>query len=136
MIAIVDSYAWIEFIAGTQHEPRVREILSTADLLITPDIVLAEVARRLARDRLGSDKVREKVEDIATLSQVAPITTEVALGVSSADDVLRRGARSRGLKTPGLSDAVILSTARVFDGQVLTGDLHFKGLPETSWLGP
>ncbi len=136
MIAIVDSYAWIEFLTGARHEATVREALSTADLVLTPDIVLAEVARRLARDRIARDTIREKVDDIVTLSQVAPITTDVALGVSPADDALRLSARSRGLKVPGLSDAVILSTARVFKGRVLTGDPHFKGLIETTWLGP
>lgn len=136
MIAIVDSYAWIEFLGGGRQEATVRQVLSESDLVLTPDIVLAEVARRLGRDQLSPDTVREKLDDIATLSQLASITTNVAIGVGSADEDLRHSAHSRGLRVPGLSDAVILSTARVYKGQVLTGDPHFKGLVETFWLGP
>ena len=54
MIAIVDSFAWIEFLAGTEHEEMVRGLLSTADVVVTPDLVLAEVARKLSP---GTDSV-------------------------------------------------------------------------------
>ncbi len=135
MILIVDSFAWIEFLTGSLHEERIRELLATADVVVTPDLVLAEVARKLARDGVGAGLVRRKVEDVSTLSRVAPITVETAVGVFEADTALRQSARSRHLERPGLSDAVILSTARLLHGVVLTGDPHFEGFPETMWLG-
>lgn len=135
MIAIVDSFAWIEFLAGSEHEDRVREILATAETVATPDTVLAEVARKLARDGVAGALVRRKVTDISTLSQVIPITIDVALGVFEADLELRKSAKTRRLGNPGLSDAIVLSTARVLHGTILTGDPHFRGFPETSWLG-
>lgn len=135
MIAIVDSFAWIEFLAGSEKEGQVREILAGSEEVITPDIVLAEVARKLSRDGVSRAIVRRKVTDISTLSQVTPISIEVAVGVYEADLELRRNAKSRGLSSPGLSDAVILTTARILRGKVLTGDPHFHGLPETTWLG-
>jgi predicted nucleic acid-binding protein len=134
LILIVDSFAWIEFLTGSHHEQRIRELLATADVVVTPDLVLAEVARKLARDGVGIGLVRRRVEDVSTLSRVAPITAEIALGVFEADTDLRESARSRHLERPGLSDAVILSTARVLRGAVLTGDPHFEGFPETMWL--
>jgi predicted nucleic acid-binding protein len=134
LIAIVDSFAWIEFLAGSEHEERIGEVLTAADVVVTPDLVLAEVARKLARDKIRSRLVRRKVEDISTLSQVVPITIEIASGVFEADRELRRNAKSRQLESPGLSDAVILSTARSLHGLVLTGDPHFAALPETLWL--
>ncbi len=135
MIAIVDSFAWIEFLAGSEHEAKVRECLATADSVTTPDVVLAEVACKLCRDGIGQEIVRKKVADICTLSQVAPISFEIAMGVFEADLELRKKAKSRGLGNPGLSDAVVLSTARVLHGTILTGDPHFRGLSETAWLG-
>jgi predicted nucleic acid-binding protein len=134
LIVIVDSFAWIEFLIGSVHETRIRETLTTADVVVTPDLVLAEVARKLARDGVQPGMIRHKVEDVSTLSQVVPITVEIALGVFEADRDLRKSAKSRHLDTPGLSDAVILSTARSVEGKVLTGDPHFEGLPETMWL--
>ncbi|MFI5418024.1 MAG: PIN domain-containing protein [Candidatus Lutacidiplasmatales archaeon] len=113
-----------------------REQLAGADVVVTPDLVLAEVARKLARDGIGRPLATRKLGDISTLSQVVPISLEIALGVAEADEELRRSAKSRGIERPGLADAVILSTTRTLRGRVLTGDGHFHGLPETIWLGP
>ena len=135
MIAIVDSFAWIELLAGSDRETQVREILAGSEAVVTPDIVLAEVARKLSRDGISRTVVRRKVADISTLSQVTPISLEVAVGVYEADLELRRNAKFEGLSNPGLSDALILTTARTLHGKVLTGDPHFRGLPETIWLG-
>lgn len=135
MILIVDSFAWIEFLAGSPHGDRVHELLSTAEVVITPDLVLAEIARKLRRDGVASGTARRKIQDISTLSRVAPISVEVALGVFDADADLRDSARARRLGSPGISDAIILSMARAFDGSILTGDPHFHGFTETLWLG-
>ncbi len=135
MIVIVDSFAWIEFLVGSKHEAEIREALATADVLLTPDLVLAEVARKLVRDGLPVGIARRKVQDLSTLSQVVPIGAEIALGTAQADLELRQNAKARKLRSPGLSDAVILSTARSFGGRVLTGDPHFEGFDETLWLG-
>lgn len=133
---IVDSFAWIEFLGGTSLEPAIRRQLAAADVVATPDLVLAEVARKLARDGISRAIAGRKLRDISTLSHVAPVTIDVALGVAQADDDLRANAKARGLDRPGLADAVVLSTTRTLKGKVLTGDVHFRGLPETEWLGP
>ena len=136
MTVIVDSFAWIEFLRGTPLEPAIRRQLAAADVVATPDLVLAEVARKLARDGISRAIAGRKLRDISTLSNVAPVTIDVALGVARADDDLRANAKARGLDRPGLADAVVLSTTRTLNGKVLTGDAHFRGLPETEWLGP
>ena len=48
-------------------------------------------------------------------------------------EIDERARKSKG-KKPSLFDAIILATARVNKAKVLTGDLHFKDLPETMWL--
>jgi len=35
---------------------------------------------------------------------------------------------------PSLADAIILATARILDAKVVTGDQHFRGLPNVIWL--
>jgi len=133
---IVDSSAWIEFLGGTSHEPAIRAQLSEADVVVTPDWVLAEVARTLARDGVARPVALRELRDVSTLSQVAPIGLDIALGVAEADEDLRRTAGARGVDRPGLADAVILSTTRELEGKVLTGDGHFQGVPETIRLNP
>src|ERR1700674_5764375 len=132
---IIDSFAWIEFLGGTSLEPAVREQLAAADVVLTPDLALAEVARKSARDGVSRQLASRKLQDISPLSQVPPVNLEIALGVSDSDAALRNNAKIRGIERPGLAGAVILSKTRVFKGKVLTGDSHFQGLTETVWLG-
>jgi predicted nucleic acid-binding protein len=121
LIVIVDSFAWFEFLVGSVHERQIRKSLTTAGAVVTPDLVLAAVARKLSRDGVHPGVVRHTVEEFSTLSQVVATSVEIALGVFEADGNLRKNARSGYLDTPGLSDAVILSTARSLEGKVLTG---------------
>lgn len=135
MTAIVDTYAWLEFLSGTALGLRVGETLGTAELVVTPDIVVAEVARKFSRDGASPLLTRRRLAELGTLSRIFPVTADVAMGVHAADLVLRLNAKAQSLDRPGLSDAIILSTARILGGSILTGDPHFRGLPETSWLG-
>lgn len=134
MILIVDSFAWIEFLAGSPQGDQVHELLARAEVVITPDLVLAEVARKLRRDGVASGTVGRKLQDMSTLSRIAPVSVEVALGVFDADAELRESARVRCLGSPGIADAIVLSMARTFEGSILTGDPHFRGFSETIWL--
>ncbi len=36
----------------------------------------------------------------------------------------------------GITDSIILATARAGDHKVVTGDPHFKGIPDAVYLGP
>jgi len=44
-------------------------------------------------------------------------------------------AKIEELKPPSLFDAIVLATARLLNAKVVTGDEHFKGMPETLWIG-
>ena len=132
---IVDSYAWIEFLGGSSRDDEIRSVLSRADFVMTPDIVLAEVARKLLRDGIAVGTAREKLAQVAAIGRPYPITVSVAIGAYEADRDPRANAKSRKLGLPGLTDALVLATARALSGGVLTGDPHFKGLPETIWIG-
>jgi hypothetical protein len=47
---------------------------------------------------------------------------------------LRQAAHSARLQIPGLAEGLVLATARVAHSKLLTGDPHFRPLPETLWL--
>jgi predicted nucleic acid-binding protein len=135
LILIVDSYAWIEFLIGGRKGPEVRKRLESTDYLITPDLVLAEVARKFGRDGQSETLVRGHLRAVTALSEVASITIEVALQVPKADSDLRAHARGRKLNQPSFADVVVLSFARALGGKVLTADAHFEGLPSVEWIG-
>jgi predicted nucleic acid-binding protein len=135
LILIIDSYAWIEFLTGGQKGPEVRRRLESGDHLVTPDLVLAEVARKFGRDGHAETLVHGHLRAITALSEVSPVTIEVALQITKADSDLRAHARRRKLDQPSFADVVILSLARAFGGSVLTADSHFEALPNVEWIG-
>ena len=135
MTLIIDSYAWIEFLTGGRKGPEVRRRLESVDHLITPDLVLAEVARKFGRDGQSETLVQGHLRAITALSEVAPVTIGGALQTPKAYSDLRAHARRRKLNQPSFADVVILSFARALDGKVLTADAHFEALPNVEWIG-
>jgi len=132
---VVDAYAWVEIFIGSRKGNRAREILAGARETYTPDVVMAEIARKYLREGVEQQVVIERLKIIAENSDVAPITGEVALESVKCYMELSEGARREGVGAPSLFDAVVLATARVLKAKVVTGDEHFKNLPETMWIG-
>ena len=52
MKIVVDSYAWIEHFLGNEKGVKTDEILQDSDEVFTPDIVLAEIARKYTRESI------------------------------------------------------------------------------------
>ncbi len=134
MTLIVDSYAWVEFLTAGPRGLEARQRLESEDLLITPDLVLAEIARKFGRDGQPEGLIRGHLRTITALSDVAPVSIEVALQTTRADTDLRRLARGARLNSPSFADVVVLAYARAFDARVLTADAHFRGLPDVVWI--
>jgi predicted nucleic acid-binding protein len=132
---IIDSFAWMEYLTKGPHGPTVRRRMREAGALITPDLVLAEVGRKLTRDGNPGRIARRALEAIAITSEVAPISVEVALACGDADRDLRAAAKRTGLSSPSFADCIILAFSRVRSAGVLTGDRHFLGFPDVEWVG-
>jgi len=105
-----------------------------ADRVFTPGIVLAEIARKYHREGVEREAIRERLRLIVETSEIIPIDEEVALESASCYEELLSRADERGIGKPSLFDAIILATARMREAKVLTGDEHFRELPETLWL--
>lgn len=134
MRVLVDSYAWVELFLGSGKGGRVRELIESADEALTPDTVLAELARKYLREKVPERLIREKLSAVQGASHVLPITPELAMSASKAYLELVETARKRRLRTPSLFDGLVLGAARLHEAKVVTGDPHFQSLPETIWL--
>lgn len=131
---VVDAYAWIEFFIGSDKGKKVKDILEQADEIYTPGTVMAEVARRYLREGADEKTVRARLEAITAASNITEIDCEVALEVANCYMQLVKRASSR-LRIPSLFDGIVLAFGRRFKAKILTGDEHFRNLPETLWLG-
>lgn len=135
MKIVVDAFAWLEIFIGSDKGKRVKEILKKALQIYTPQTVLAEIARKYLRERVEKNLILERLGTITQASEITHIDEKTALLSAEAYLEMQRKAKSDGLSTPSLFDAIILATARSLDAKVLTGDKHFADLPETIWIG-
>lgn len=136
MKIVADAFAWIELFSGTPKGAFAKKKMEEGEAVITPDTVLAEVARKYAREGMSQATIRKRLSTILEVSEPAYIDDEIALEASSAYLQLEKDAKEKGLKKPSLFDALVLAVARRHGGKVLTGDRHFEGLPETIWMKP
>jgi predicted nucleic acid-binding protein len=132
---VIDAYAWIEVFLGSEKGRKVKEILERADEIYTPDTVLAEIARKYLREGADERTTDARLETITTASNVAQIDTKVALEAARCYTQLAINARKGKLKNPSLFDVIVLAVGRVIKAKIVTGDEHFRNLPETVWIG-
>ena len=122
---VIDSFAWLEYFMGTDAGKKVKAIVdSEADEKLTPSICLAEIYAEVLRTE-DQEKAELRRAFIKSRSALVALTEELAVEAAKVDVVMKR-------RTPGwgLSDSIVLSTARKRNGKVVTGDPHFRGLPE------
>jgi predicted nucleic acid-binding protein len=131
---VIDSYAWIEHFIGSKKGQKTDEILENADEVYTPDIVLAEVARKYAREGIDKETIFERLTQMEEASNITYIDAKLAAVAATCYLEMEENAEKSQLRNPSLFDAVILAMGKSLGAKILTGDQHFKDLPETIWL--
>ena len=134
MSVVVDAYAWVELFMGSSRGRRVREIVEAAESVYTPDTVLAEISRKYLRENASEKEVRERLAVVQAASRIVHITSDLAVSASRAYLELSERAKRKRLSSPSLFDGIVLGATRLKGARVLTGDVHFKDLPETIWI--
>jgi predicted nucleic acid-binding protein len=119
---VVDAYAWIEYLDGTDAGRKVTEILENNDDIFTCAVTLGEVVSKVAR--MGKD-AKVAYDVLLSNSQVVVVDEELSFQAGLLHCEMRKTA-----KDFGLADAYVLATARRLKSKILTGDAHFKPLKE------
>jgi predicted nucleic acid-binding protein len=119
---VIDAYAWIEYLDGTDAGRKVTTILENNDETYTCAVTIAEVVSKVARK--GKDP-KTPYDILLSNSQVVSVNDELSLQAGLLHCEMRKNA-----KDFGLADAYVLATARKLKAKVLTGDAHFRSLNE------
>ena len=135
MKIVVDAYAWVEVFIGTEKGKKVRELLEGENAIYTPSTVLAEIARKYLREGIDSGTIAERLRAIADTAEITQINIETAMEAAQCYKTLLDNAKKEGLNNPSLFDAMVLATANLLRANVVTGDMHFKNLGMTYWIG-
>ena len=134
MKIVIDTYAWIELLIGSEKGYKVKQYMENADEIYTPGTVLAETARKFLREGVDGQTITIWLEVIIASSEIAQIDSTTALEAAKCQLELAQKAKNSKLNTPSLFDAIVLATARTKQCKILTADEHFKNLPETIWI--
>jgi predicted nucleic acid-binding protein len=132
---VVDTYAWIELLIGSEKGTKVKELLDKADEVYTPDIVLAETARKFHREGTDEETINRWIEIITNSSTVVAINLPIASQAAKCYMELAEMAKKLGRNTPSLFDAIVYAVTKVNSAKIVTGDEHFKGLSDVLWVG-
>jgi PIN domain nuclease of toxin-antitoxin system len=124
---VVDSWAWVEYLRGSEIGQIVDMRISAAGELWTSAVSLTEVVSKYRREKL-SEQVA--IDAMSALSR---------FGIPSRDDAIEAGRLHAEIKAKsanfGLADAFVIHLARKVNGKVLTGDPDFKGIREAEFIG-
>jgi predicted nucleic acid-binding protein len=124
---VVDSWAWVEYLRGSETGRRVDAKLVSTEDLWTSVVSLTEVVSKYRRERIAEQAA---IEAIGSLSR---------FGVPNRDDAIEAGRIHAEVKSKspnfGLADSFVLQLARKVGARVLTGDSDFKGLREAEYIG-
>jgi predicted nucleic acid-binding protein len=131
---VIDTYAWIELLLGSEKGKKVKEQIENAQEAYTPSIVLAETARKFHREGTDEKTISLWLEIITSASVITQIDSATALEAAKCYLELAKKANGSKQNAPSLFDAIVLATARINQCQILTGDEHFRNLPETLWI--
>jgi predicted nucleic acid-binding protein len=122
---LIDSWAWIEFFKGSKAGEKVRDFISSSDIVIISAINIAEVYRWFLRSYsiAEAEEARRVMKDT---SLILPVTEDIAV----------EAAKIRHKGGWGLGDSIIYTTAKQEKSKIVTGDPDFKGIKDVIFLGP
>lgn len=109
---VVDSSAWLEYLAGTDRAELFAEAIEDTARLIVPAISIYEVYKKVLRDR-GEDMAAQ-VFGLMSLGKIIELDATLALEAAS-------------LPLP-MADSIIYATALRHDAVLWTQDAHFEGI--------
>jgi predicted nucleic acid-binding protein len=120
---VIDAYAWIEYLIGSEMGIKVNEILEQENVEVyTCAVTVAEVISKVAREKQDVEKAYDL---LLSNSQIVNADEELSKKTGALHAEMRQTE-----KDFGLADAYVLATARKLKSKVLTGDPHFKDLKE------
>jgi len=125
---VIDAYAWIEYFKASKAGEAAKQYIESEDSA-TPTIVVSEVSRKLQSEINLGNETREgkfrQLEFIRASTRIIDLDFEIAAKAGEIDLEMKKKRRGWGL-----ADSIILCTAMVAKGKVVTGDEHFRGLEE------
>ena len=118
---VFDSYAWLEYFAGSEKGKIVKGIIKSRDEILTPSVCITEIKRKYLREK---KEHKSRIKFITARSKIIKIDLDISL--LAADLSYKRKLY--------MIDAVVYACAILANSELLTGDQHFKGMDKVRFL--
>jgi len=120
---LIDTWVWVEYYYG--HIPEIKDYIETDTTdLFTSVLTLTEMVKFLSQKE-DATTVQNIIREMGIRSLIVPVSREIA--------ILAGGYKSEGF-LGGIADTIILATARIGNHRIVTGDEHFKDLPDVVFI--
>ena len=131
---VIDTYAWIEYFKASPMGEAAREYIE-GEHSVTPTIVISEISRKLTKDVAFGNETHEgrakRLEFIRATSRIVDLNFETAVEAGRINEGLKQEMNGWGL-----ADSIVLCTAGILKGKVVTGDEHFRHLDNVVFVKP
>jgi len=114
---IIDSYAWVEYFKGSKQGGMAKEFIENRSSA-TSVISIAELSEKYERE---GKNFEDDFTFIISQTKIIQLNTEIALLAGKINN-----ENKKKIKNWGMADAIILSSAKINKGRVVTGDEHFR----------
>lgn len=118
---VVDSSAWLEYLADGPNAGFFAPAVENARQLIVPSITILEVFKRVLQQRGENNALQAAA--LMQAGRIVDLDTGLALSAAKL---------SAQLKLP-MADSIILATARAHKAVVWTQDADFKNFPDAKY---
>ncbi len=117
---VIDSSGWVEYFTDGKRTATYLKYLESGKSIWLPSLVIYEVYKKVRREKSEADALLAVTQMEGKSEAVIPLDDQLAM--SAADVSLRHGL--------AMADAIIYTTAMQEAATLVTGDKHFKGLPD------
>jgi len=120
---VIDAYAWIEYLIGSEPGAKVNAVLEKeTNQIYTCAVTVAEVISKVARE---GQEPKIAYDILLNNSQIIDADEEL-----SKETGLLHAEMRKKEKDFGLADAYVMATARKLKSKILTGDQHFRNVKD------
>ena len=127
MLYIIDTYAWVEYLTGSEKGKRVKELFQdTKNRFITIECCLAELKGWTIKENLHFQEILNIVQ---TNSKIIPVLMNDWIHAAAIKSEIAKGVRDFGLV-----DALLIAKQNNLKCRIITADKHFTNLKNIEFL--
>lgn len=128
MIYIIDTYAWIEYVNGSNKALMLKRLFDNLEnKFITLECCIAELVGFSLKKGIRSKGI---IELVRANSIILPVLTKNWIESAKIKLEIRK-------KVPnfGLIDAILISKQKELNCKIISGDPHFKNIKNVEYIG-